>query len=74
MILQDDSWEDMSNHLVHFTRGGDGNNDYSSMMSILSSGLLKADKRFGIGRGRAPTSRPQEAVCLSEIPRGIGID
>ena len=70
MLVQNDSWEDMSSYLVHFTRGGESNNDYISMMGILSSGTLKADKGFGIGRKRAPSSCPQKAVCLSEIPPG----
>lgn len=68
--MHDYQWGDMSRYLVHFTRGGEGNDDYLSMMGILGSGTLKADKGFGIGRSRAPSSCPQETVCLSEIPPG----
>lgn len=64
------SWDDMSNYVVHFTKGGDLGDDYDTIMSIYSSGVLKAQSSFGIGRSRAPEGADQSAVCFSEIPPG----
>jgi hypothetical protein len=64
------TWDDMSNYVVHFTRGGGGRNDYETMMSIYASRILKAGRRFGIGKEKAPVGICQEAVCFSEIPPG----
>ena len=64
------TWEDMSNYVVHFTKGNDGADDYDSMMSIYSSRMLKPMKSFGIGKKLAPKTTEQKAVCFSEIPPG----
>lgn len=70
MPIHPESWDDMSNYLVHFTKGGTGANDYSAMMGICSGTRLKAANKFGIARDKAPAAAPQEAVCFSEIPPG----
>ena len=60
----------MSNYVVHLTKGGEGENDYATMMSIYSSCVLITKQRFGIGKDKAPSDTQQEAVCFSEIPAG----
>ncbi len=60
----------MSNYVVHFTSGGSGVDDYTTMMSIYSSSMLIPERSFGIGRNNAPPSSDQRAVCFSEIPPG----
>lgn len=62
--------EDMSNYLVHFTRGGVGSNDYETMLSICWQQRLIPISEVGIGRSVAPDLRSQRAVCFSEIPPG----
>ncbi|KJS29804.1 MAG: hypothetical protein VR64_19065 [Desulfatitalea sp. BRH_c12] len=64
------NWTDMSNYVVHFTKGGPGKNDYNVMMSIYASGTLKPGRSFGIGINKAPLSSGQGSVCFSEIPPG----
>lgn len=70
MRLHPDNWDDMSNYVVHFTMGGEGENDYGTMMSIYWSGVLRPMRRFGVGKAKAPESLEQGAVCFSEIPPG----
>jgi hypothetical protein len=65
-----DKWDDMSNYVVHFTKGDRATNGYETMMSIYGSCELKAGGRFGIGKDKAPAKTRQEAVCFSEIPPG----
>jgi hypothetical protein len=62
-------WTDMSNYLVHFTRGDEADGDYEAMMSICYQQVLLSAP-FGIGRRRAPDGASQAAVCFSEIPPG----
>ncbi len=62
-------WEDMSNYLVHITRGDDGDGDYDRAIGICYSQVLEAGN-FGIGRKHAPEEVSQMAVCFSEIPPG----
>lgn len=64
------SWTDMSNYVVHFTKGGTEKDDYATMMNIYWSCTLKPGRRFGIGKNKAPLSSEQGAVCFSEIPPG----
>lgn len=63
-------WEDMSNYLVHFTRGGGLSDDYRTMLSIYGQQRLSPGTDVGIGRRVAPDSCSQRAVCFSEIPPG----
>lgn len=70
MRMHPDNWDDMSNYVVHFTKGGEGENDYGTMMSIYWSGVLRPMRRFGLGKAKAPDSSEQGAVCFSEIPPG----
>ena len=65
-----DSWDDMSNYVVHFTKGGEGEDDYLAMMGIYSNCMLNPRRRFGIGKDKAPPNTEQSAVCFSEIPPG----
>lgn len=65
-----ESWDDMSDYVVHLTKGGAGENDYGTMMSIYGSCRLEPSRRFGIGKDKAPRATEQEAVCFSEIPPG----
>jgi hypothetical protein len=64
------SWEDMSDYVVHFTKGGSGKDDYWTMMRIYGICRLEPGHRFGIGKDRAPIKCEQKAVCFSEIPPG----
>lgn len=70
MKYHPDNWNDMSNFVVHFTKGTEGKDDYHSMMGIYSQQVLLAKKRFGIGKDKAPQECTQQAVCFSEIPPG----
>ena len=70
-------WTDMSNYVVHFSKGkaafadaGVNNRAYRDMLSILGSGELKPGAPFGIGRKIAPDVKAQRTVCFSEIPPG----
>ncbi|MFV8530371.1 hypothetical protein [Ralstonia pseudosolanacearum] len=70
-------WEDMSNYVVHFTKGAGKLTDasvnskaYRSHLSILHSCTLKPAAPFGVGRSNAPDKGAQMAVCFSEIPPG----
>jgi hypothetical protein len=63
-------WDDMSNYVVHFTKGGSAGSDYATMMHIYGNCMLKPARRFGIGKDSAPDPISQEAVCFSEIPPG----
>lgn len=60
----------MSNFVVHFTKGTEGEDDYTSMMGIYSKQVLLAKNRFGIGKNKAPQESEQRTVCFSEIPPG----
>lgn len=62
------SWEDMSNYVVHFTKASDSRTEYQNMISINHSRTILASSRFGVGRRKAPEALAQEVVCFSEIP------
>jgi hypothetical protein len=47
---QNDTWRDMSEYVVHFTKGSMYDNGYGSVMQILSSGKVEGRNVFGIGR------------------------
>lgn len=70
MPIYPHNWEDMSNYVVHFTRGGKAMDDYKTMLSILGGQRLIPKNEFGIGRRFAPDLSSQRAVCFSEIPPG----
>lgn len=68
-------WLDVSEHVLHFTKGGD-QVGYETIMRILSERVLRRGPgAFGLGR-RAAERVPalldsQRAVCLSEVPIGF---
>lgn len=62
------SWEDMSNYVVHFTKASGSRTAYDNMIGIYHSKTIEARSRFGMGRNQAPEASTQEAVCFSEIP------
>jgi hypothetical protein len=64
------NWEDMSEYLVHFTKAGNENDDYRTMLSIYWQQKLIPKNAFGIGRKISPELTSQRAVCFSEIPPG----
>lgn len=70
MRIYPENWSDMSDHVIHFTKGSDDDDGYKRMTSILFSGSLIPERRFGIARKTAPDRTNQEAVCFSEIPPG----
>jgi hypothetical protein len=61
-------WRDMSEYVVHFSKGEAGKTAYTSMLSILASGRLQARSRFGAARGLDALGDTQQAACFSEIP------
>lgn len=63
-------WRDMSEYAVHFVRGdGAGDAGYSPMMSILSSGDVRATGPFGAAKSLADQlDQTQLSACFSEIP------
>ena len=64
------TWTDISDFVVHFTKGGDEEDDYRNMLGIYWDHVLKPKKAFGIGRKFCPAPESQLAVCFSEIPPG----
>jgi hypothetical protein len=60
----------MSDFVVHFTRGGEGEDDSRNMFSIYWDHVLKPKKAFGVGKEVCPVPESQFAVCFSEIPPG----
>ncbi|WP_369059061.1 hypothetical protein ABOZ73_15710 [Caulobacter sp. 73W] len=63
-------WADMSDYVLHFSRGSQGTEAYSNIMAILSWGRIEARNPFGVGRARAPAGANHNMVCLSEVPFG----
>lgn len=63
-------WADMSDFVVHFTKGSDEEDDYGNMFGIYGDHVLKPKRAFGIGRKLCPIPESQFAVCFSEIPPG----
>ena len=64
------TWADISEYVVHFTKGVDGEDDYRNMLSIYWDHVLKPKNPFGIGKKRCPDPESQFAVCFSEVPPG----
>lgn len=67
----DPDWEDMSNHVVHFTKqlpGPPPRTSYDNIIGILSMGRIEARNPFGMARNKAPTGATQHVTCFSEIP------
>lgn len=58
----------MSEYVVHFTKDESGSPAYSSMLSILSSGKLRARSRFGAARRLDALGESQQTACFSEVP------
>lgn len=65
--LNDPTWADMSDYVVHFAKPL-GGSAYDSIMGILSRKVIYAQSAFGAGRTRAPEIQSQRAVCFSETP------
>ena len=62
-------WRDMSEYVVHFAKAGpDPLSAYTSMLSILSSGTVRAHTRFGSARNLDALGDTQQSACFSEIP------
>ncbi len=60
----------MSDFVVHFTKGGEEEDDYRNMVGIYWNHVLIPKGAFGIGKDRCPILESQLAVCFSEIPPG----
>ena len=69
-----DKWADMSNYVVHFTKGGDPddpqNQAYNQQLGILSGETILAMNPFGCAKNLVAFKDSQRAVCLSEVPAG----
>lgn len=64
-------WFDLSDFLVHFTKGGD-EEGYETIMSILwQRRLLRGPAPFGAARDIPEVAELQRAVCFSEVPLGF---
>jgi hypothetical protein len=64
-------WVDLSDFVVHFTKGGDAQG-YSTVMSILSQRrLLRGPNPFGAARDVPELAESQRVVCFSEVPLGL---
>lgn len=61
-------WRDMSEYVVHFTKGSDGSDAYDTMMRILWLGAIQARNVFGMARKMAHVTHSQACACFSEIP------
>jgi hypothetical protein len=65
------SWLDVSDYVVHFTKGND-DTAYQTKMAIIWEGLLRrGPESFGIARRFTAIAETQRAVCFSEIPLGF---
>lgn len=62
------AWRDMSEYLVHFTKGTDGADGYQALLGILGSGTIEARNAFGMARNMVHVSHTQACACFSEIP------
>jgi hypothetical protein len=64
-------WVDLSDFVVHFTKGGDAQG-YSTVMSILwQRRLLRGPNPFGAARDVPELAESQRVVCFSEVPLGF---
>jgi hypothetical protein len=61
-------WRDMSEYVVHFTKGADGSNGYDTLLRILWTGAIEARSVFGMARNMVYVAHTQAAACFSEIP------
>lgn len=61
-------WKDMSDYLVHFTKGDDFSCPCTQQLTILYNQVIEARSKFGVGREWAPVANDQKCVCFSEIP------
>jgi len=61
-------WRDMSDHVVHFTRGVGDDDPYTTIMSILSHGRIEARNAFGCATNVHGLGGTQVCACFSEIP------
>ena len=64
-------WFDLSDFVVHFTKGGDGPG-YSTVMSILGQRrLVRGPSPYGAARDVPEVADTQRVVCFSEVPLGF---
>jgi hypothetical protein len=64
-------WFDLSDLVVHFTKGGD-TQGYKTIMSILGQRrLLRGPGAFGAARDIHEVAESQRVVCFSEVPLGF---
>jgi hypothetical protein len=68
VVAYPEEWEDISEHVVHFTKATHDRDDYDNMMGILWDRVLKAGGPFGFAKNMAPDRNSQQSVCFSEIP------
>lgn len=61
-------WRDMSDYVVHFVRGGQGDTGYGAVMSILWDGRIRAGGPWGAARNLSEVRASQMSACLSEVP------
>jgi hypothetical protein len=61
-------WRDMSDFVVHFTKGAVNKSPIAVLSSILASRTLTASSPFGAARSLWMLGDTQRAVCFSEIP------
>lgn len=61
-------WRDMSEYVVHFTRGSDSDDGYGSAIEILGSAAVTALTQLGMARTMTQLASTQASACFSEIP------
>jgi hypothetical protein len=66
-------WLDLSEYVVHFTKGVEGDDGYRTMLSILGGQILKrGPTAFGAAKdSKAVDLQSQRVVCFSETPLGF---
>ena len=63
-----DDWRDMSEYVVHFTRGHESDDGYESSIQILGSQRVEARTPLGMARNMKRVTASQASACFSEIP------
>jgi hypothetical protein len=64
-------WLDLSDYIVHFTKGGD-DKGYETIMSVLGQQrLARGPTAFGAATRVAEVAESQRVVCFSEVPVGF---
>jgi hypothetical protein len=64
-------WFDLSDYVVHFTKGGD-TAAYNAVMAILGNRVLRRGPApFGAARDVFELTESQRCVCFSEVPLGF---